>query len=75
MKKLLAFISRLEECKIAYRLSCIRPEAVMVTANVPGEHWEIEFFEDDSVEIERYKSDGEIFDESALEEFFSKYSD
>jgi len=38
-------------------------------------HWEVEFFDDGSVEVERFISDGEISDEAALNELVKKYSD
>jgi len=42
---------------------------------VPGQHWEVEFFEDGSIEIEVFESDGEIYDEKKLNELFDKFSD
>jgi hypothetical protein len=42
---------------------------------VPGQHWEVEFFEDGSIEIEVLESDGEIYDEKKLNELFDKFSD
>jgi hypothetical protein len=73
--KLLAFLRQLEEAKIAYDLRHSRDDAIMVEINVPGERWEVEFLEDGDMEIERFKSDGEISDESVLRELFAKYSD
>ncbi len=35
-----------------------RPEAVMVALAVPGERWEIEFFTDGRIEVERFVSQG-----------------
>jgi hypothetical protein len=72
--KLLAFLIRLNEVQISYSLKQIREDAVMVLISVYGEHWEVEFFEDGSVEIEIYKSDGEIYDEKMLDELFDKFS-
>jgi hypothetical protein len=75
MKNLLSFLVRLKEVKIHYSLKHIRDEAIMVFISVPGEHWEVEFFEDGSIEIEVFKSDGEIYDEKKLVELFDKFSD
>jgi hypothetical protein len=47
----------------------------MVIVAVPGERWEIEFFEDDHVEVERFVSSGTIEDESALDDLFTKHGD
>jgi hypothetical protein len=72
--KLLTFLRQLEEAKIAYDLRHSRYNAVMVRINVPGERWEVEFLEDDDVEVERFTSNGEIHDESMLDELFDKHS-
>lgn len=67
MTALLAFIKRLEAAHLHYRLSSARSDAVMVEVAVPGERWEVEFFEDGHVESERFVSEGTILDASALE--------
>ena len=73
--KLINLFSRLRNAKIHYRLNQVRQEAIMVEIAVPGERWEVEFFGDGSVEIERFKSDGAIFGEEELAELFKKYSE
>jgi len=72
---LLALLERLDEAKISYSLEHSRDDAVMIIVVSPGEYWEIEFLEDGGVEVERYRSDGKIYDESAVAELFAKYSD
>lgn len=52
--ELLGFLCKLERHKIAYRLEHNRAEALMVLIAVPGERWEVEFFEDGLIEIERF---------------------
>lgn len=69
--KLLAFLERLEQARIWYRLEHIR-ESVMVTVAIPGEFWEVEFFEDGHVEVERYVSPGNIEGEDVLERLFAE---
>lgn len=69
------FLKRLDSAKIHYRLDQIRENFVAIDVAVPGERWEIEISKDGAIEIERYKSDGTIFDEVALEELFEKFSD
>ena len=66
MGKLITFLDRLERAKLWYRLSKIR-DSVLVLVSVPGEKWEVEFFDDGHIEIERYFSPGEIGDEEMLE--------
>ena len=73
--KLLSFLRQLHEAKISYKLRHSRPDAIMVEINVPGESWEVEFLEEAELEIERFRSDGEIRGESILQELFTKYSD
>ncbi|HYT95632.1 MAG TPA: hypothetical protein VEL76_43335 [Gemmataceae bacterium] len=73
--KMLAFLRQLERAKIAYQLRHSRDNALMVRINVPGERWEVEFLEDGEIEVERFRSDGEIEDETALQDLFARYSD
>jgi hypothetical protein len=75
MEKLLQFLIRLEAVKIHYIIEHNRDEAIMVIADVPGQKWEIEFFNNGEVEIEIFKSDGKIFGESEIERFFKEYSE
>jgi hypothetical protein len=75
LEKLLSFLIRLEEVQISYSLEHNRDEAIMVLIAVPGQRWEVEFFQDGSIEIEIFKSDGEIYDEKMLDELFDKLSD
>jgi|SRR3954464_1365956 len=77
-RDILGLLKRLREAKIAYRLRHSREDALMIEVNVPGERWEIEFVDYDDevqVEIERFRSNGEIHDETALDELFARYSD
>ena len=64
------FLNRLDEFRAPYRIRKIRSESIMVEVVVPGEHWEIEFMDDGTVEIERFRSSGEIRDEKQLEELW-----
>ncbi len=72
--KLMMFLSDLEKRGIDYTLAHNRDEAVMVIAAAPGEHWEIEFLTDGSVEVERFISGGQICGEEVLSELFARYS-
>ena len=74
MKKLLAFLNRLESSRIHYRLNKVR-DSILIEIAVPGERWEVEFGEDDSVEVERFLSDGVITDEKSFDELFDRFSD
>ena len=71
MNKLLAFVDQLEEHKIWYRLEHIR-DSIMVEAAIPGERWEIEFFADDHVEVERFVSTGTLQGDELFVRLFAK---
>ena len=68
--KLLGFLGQLEQAKIAYSLDHVR-DAIMVNTAIPGERWEVEFFEDGHVEIERFVSTGVMEDEGLLDTLIS----
>jgi len=72
---LLSFLNDLRSAKISYRLGHCRDEAILVEIAVPGERWEVEFFEDGSVEVEVFRSDGTIRDASALTDLLAKHTD
>ena len=74
IEKIIAFLDKLEEKKIYYKLGKIR-DSILVEIAVPGERWEAEFFEDGHVEVERFYSKSEIRDESELEVLFRDFSD
>ncbi|MEH2461653.1 hypothetical protein [Nostoc sp.] len=73
--KLVTFLNQLEQEKISYTLAHHRDETIMVNVAVAGERWEVEFFEDGSVEIERFVSSGEIKGEEVFNELFAMYSE
>ncbi|HBE21191.1 MAG TPA: hypothetical protein DEG17_09345 [Cyanobacteria bacterium UBA11149] len=73
--KLLEFLQKLEQQEINYTLAHHRDEAMMVTVAVPGERWEVEFFSDGSVELEKFISNGEISGENELSGLFSRFAE
>ena len=74
MSKLLEFLNKLEESNIYYKLNKIR-DSILVEITVPGERWEVEFFEDGKIEIEIFVSNGQIKSESEIALLFEKFSD
>ena len=74
-QRLTAFVERLEQARIHYSLSHTRDDAIMVLAFAPGEYWEIEFLGDGTIDVERFRSNGHIDDESTLEELFALWAD
>lgn len=75
LKDINRFLNILEENTIYYRLNKIRPESIIVEVAVPGQRWEIEFMEDGTIVIEKFISDGEIYDEKELEILLNEFSD
>ena len=70
LSNLTKFLDRLDDADMHYTLSSVREGAIMVGVMVPGEHWEVEFMSDGDIEIERFKSDGEIHDGSIIDDLF-----
>jgi hypothetical protein len=60
LEDVLRFCNELNERRASYRLSIDRPEAIRVTLDVPGERWEIDFFPDGEIELDRYVSQGVV---------------
>jgi hypothetical protein len=60
------FLRELNETKTHYRLLSVREAAVLVEVAVPGERWEIEFFDDRGPEV--FRSDGTISGPEKLDE-------
>jgi hypothetical protein len=60
IEDVLQFCNALNERRASYRLSVDRPEAIRVTLDVPGERWEIDFFSDGEIELERYMGQGVV---------------
>lgn len=74
MDKLLLFLNKLEVNDIFYKLSKVR-DSILVEIAVPGQRWEVEFFADNHVEIEKFVSTEIVYGEEELAELFGKYSD
>lgn len=74
MKSLIDFLEKLQENSIFFKLDKLK-DSIMVEVAVPGERWEIEFMRDGSIEIEKYKSTGEIYDEKEIDALFREHTD
>lgn len=72
--KLTTFLKHLEGAHLYYMLASHRDDTIIVLVTVPGERWEIEFFGDGSVEVERFRSNGEIGGEESLHELLTTYA-
>jgi hypothetical protein len=52
--RLLEFLDQLEEAGLHYDLKHVR-DSIMVSVYIPAGMWEIEFFEDGTLEVELFK--------------------
>lgn len=72
MNELIEFLNELENRKIYYRLNKVR-DSIMVEVAVPGQRWEVEFFTDGSIDVEKFISDGTLYNKSELENLFAEF--
>ncbi len=68
-------LAQLEAAKIHFTLARVRDETVMIEAHVPGRHYEIEVFADGQIEVEVYKSSGDIGGQELVDELLRDFSD
>jgi len=73
-KRLLDFLVKLDEQRIYYRLNKIR-ESILVEIAVPGQRWEVEFMANGAIEIEKFLSDGTIWDYTEIESLLKEFAD
>jgi hypothetical protein len=67
------FATRLDIARISYELTTYR-NAVSFLIAVPGERWEVDFLVDGTIEVEVFKSDGNNFDGSKLDDLFHRHT-
>jgi len=75
LKKVLELLSRLDNAKIHYKLAHNQEDALSIEVAVPGERWEIDCYSNGITDVEVFKSNGSIRDESALEDLFRDFPD
>jgi hypothetical protein len=69
------FCRELGRRHVIYELRIVRDGALMLSAAVPGERWEIELFEDGRIELERFISQGVVEAPGALAELLAWFED
>lgn len=67
------FWRELDRRHATFELRVIRDEALMMAVALPGERWEIEFFEDGRIELERFVSQGVVEAPGALAELLARF--
>jgi hypothetical protein len=65
------FRRELERRHVAHEFRIVRDEVLMMSVAVPGERWEIEFFDDGRIELERFVSQGVVEAPGALAELLA----
>lgn len=75
MIRIYKILRRLKEAKIHFVLSSYRDDTIMITVSVPGHRWEVEVFEDGSLETEVFSSDGSIIDYKATSNLIKQFTD
>jgi hypothetical protein len=73
--QLYQILAKLDAAKIYYTLDKTREETVMILAQVPGRHYEIEVFADGQIEVEIYRSSGDIGGQELVDELVRDFSD
>ena len=68
-------LAKLDAAKIYYTLDRTRDETVMILAQVPSRHYEIEVFADGKIEVEVYKSHDQIGGRELVDELLRDFSD
>jgi hypothetical protein len=69
------FCRELDRRNVIYELRIVRDEALMMSVAVPSERWEIEFFDDGQIELERFVSQGVAEAPSALAELLAWFDE
>ena len=66
--------TRLTEADIWHEVRFFREDGVSILAHVPGEYWEIDILTDGSVDVEVFRTTGELEDEAAIDRLIQSQS-
>jgi len=69
------FCRELDRRRVTYELRIVRDEALMLSVALPGERWELEFFDDGQIELERFVSQGVAEAPGALTELLGWFDE
>ena len=70
MERMLEFLAQLRMEDVHHSLAQARTEAIMVVVHVARERWEVEFFADGSIDVERFVASGDVRDGTHLRELW-----
>jgi hypothetical protein len=66
--------TRLTEADIWHEVRFFREDGVSILAHVPGEYWEIDVLTDGSIDVEVFRTTGELEGEAAIDRLISTQS-
>lgn len=75
LSELTDLLDRLDAAEIQYTLASVSEGSIVVGIDVSDEHWNVEFMDDGDIEVEIFKSDGQVFDYSVIEDLFDADED
>lgn len=72
MRRLCDFLGRLDEAHISYRLQMVSEcaDSILVEIAIPGERWEVNFYTDGNIFVEKFVGTGEAFGADELDKLF-----
>lgn len=75
MSRLCSFLGKLNEAHISYHLQMVSEmhDSILVEIAVPGERWEVNFYVDGHIYVEKFIGTGEVFGESELQKIFDEF--
>jgi hypothetical protein len=73
-ESLMATMAGLDRLGVYYEIRRYREHSIMLVVSVPGERWEIEFFDDGTeAEVGRLRSDGHLMGSEAITELCQRW--
>ena len=73
--ELVDLLQKLKDANISFKLDHYLGDSISIIIAVPGERWEVDINRDGEVQIEIFRSQGELFDASMLDELFKNFAD
>jgi hypothetical protein len=75
IEHLVSILKEIESRKIHYTLQRYLDDSISLCVAVPGERWEIDINQFGEMQIEIFKSNGEIHDSEMLDDLFERFAD
>ncbi len=68
-------LNKFEDGKISFKLDKYLADSISIIIAIPGERWEVDINQKGEVQVEKFKSNGEIFEASMIDELLKDFSD